>query len=321
MFVTGFMAVDGTDFTNERDEEIRMKKNPKKSKERRFYDTKEQIMASETWLSDGLDYCRQAGEWTEWEQRLLANIAKGDTYMIVDGVQYACDVTKRPWLDLESPLLDWLCVGGQVLADEDVLWAFTTYLTILGESETLAEKILQKGLSVPAIFYASRAIGGRWREAEQMILDADTPHHEAVMYGYVDDSDVIENQITVYARDLIGGRWQAFEEKVRRRTCNPVTVVAYTSEIIGSRWEAGENCLLHSPNTDRTRSALVRYARDVLQGRWMEAEDMLSASTSSMLMYADEVLEGRLPEMLHNRLLLSPSDEDVQAYFEKCGRQ
>jgi hypothetical protein len=297
-------------------------KNRNVRKERHCADAQERIMASEDWVSEGLAFCRVLERpWPEWEQRLLAHIAKGNTSEITEGVQYACDVLERPWPDLEPPLLDWLCAGGQVFADEDALWAFTTYLTSLGESETLEDEILRKRLSEPAIFYASRVIDGRWREAEQMILDADTPDHEGVLYGYEDDSDVIENQITVYARDLIKGRWQEFEERVRRRTCNPNTVVSYTSEIIGSRWEAGEKCLLHSPNTDHTRGALVSYARDVLQGRWENAENILSTSTASMRMYADEVIKGRLPETLHNRMLLSPSDEYVEAYFEKYGQQ
>jgi len=283
---------------------------------------KEQIMASEDWVSEGLAFCRVLERpWPEWEQRLLAHIAKGNTSEITEGVQYACDVLERPWPDLEAPLLDWLCAGGQVFADEDVLWAFTTYLTSLGESDTLENEILRRRLSEPAIFYASRAMGERWQAAEQMILDADTPDHEGVLYGYEDDSDVIENQITVYARDLIKGRWQEFEEKVRRRTCNPLTVASYTSEMIGSSWKAGEKCLLHSPNTDDTKLALVRYARDVLEGRWEEAENILSTSTTSMRKNAYEVMKGRLPEMLHNRMLLSPSDEDVEVYFQRYGQQ
>jgi hypothetical protein len=277
-------------------------------------------MASENWPTKGLDYCRDTGEWHEWEQRLLAHIKNGNDSEIVRGVQYACDVMGRPWPELEPPMLDWLCAGGQAWADEDEQWAFTTYIATLGESNTLANEILDKRLSAPAIFYATRCIGGRWRQAEQMILDADTPHAEAVMYGYEDDSDDIENQITVYARDLIGGRWPAFEDKVRRRDCHPATVVSYTLQIIGRRWRVGEECLLNMPDTAALRGALVWYARDVIQGRWKKAEDRLTLSTRHMLAYATEVVKGPLPTTLRNAMTFASSDENVQEYFDSYGR-
>lgn len=112
---------------------------------------RERIMASEEWVSEGLDYCRDTGEWPEWEKRLLAHITEGNTSEIIEGVQYALEVLDSPWPDLEPPLLDWMCAGGQVWAEDDVLWAFKTYITSGGKSETL-----ENGMSF-------RAGGGRQR--------------------------------------------------------------------------------------------------------------------------------------------------------------
>lgn len=280
---------------------------------------KERIMASEDWVSKGLDYCRDTGEWPEWEKRLLAHIKEGNTSEITEGVQYAVEVLESPWPDLEPFLLDWLCAGGQVWAEDDVLWAFKTYITSGGKSETLENLILHRRLSEPAILYAMWCLEERWRDAEQMILDADTFWQEAMMYGCEEDSDMIENQITVYARGVIGGRWPAFDEKVQRGECNPSTAVSYTSEVIGRRWKVVEDFLLGQAQVSTARTALVRYARDVIQGRWREAEAILCVSPLNMLQYAEEVIEGKLPKVLHQAMVMKsyefPDDPDVQQYF------
>ena len=316
--------------------------------------SKRRIMESAEWVTEGLDYCRDTGRWAEWEQRLLAHIAQGNTLEIMDGVQYACDVLQCPWTALEPPLLDWLCAGGSVYVDEECLEAFKMYLEHIGESETLEAEILRRRLSAPALFYAKRVIQGRWREAEDIILDADTPHQEAVVYGYKGNSDRVENQISLYARDLIGGRWRAFEERVRRCECHPATVVWYTRRIIGSSWKQGENCLLQLPHAKHTSHALVGYARHIHKGRWRAAEETIARSPSASRRYATQIVRrqwqdwtteelerstcwmclyakqhlgsgrgmGQLPEILHDLMLrhavLNGTDKDrwVKRYFK-----
>jgi hypothetical protein len=301
-----------------------MAKKTGRHKRKHTLTAKERIMASEEWVSEGLDYCRDTGEWPEWEKRLLAHIKEGNTSEIIEGVQYALEVLDSPWPDLEPPLLDWMCAGGQVWADPEAVEAFVFYIEGTAESETLANLILEKTLAEPAVLYASRCMEDRWPEAEQMILDADTPRSEAVLYGYHEESDLIQNQITVYARDLIGGRWPAFEEKVRRGECNPITVASYTSEVIGCRWKVAEDFLLGQAQVSTARTALVRYARDVIQGRWKKAEAILCVSPLNMLQYAKEVRKGKLPEALHQAMVMKsfefPDDPDVQKYFAEFGR-
>jgi len=62
------------------------------------------------------------------------------------------------------------------------------------------------------------------------------------------------------------------------------------------------------------------YALDVIKGRWIEAEDIIMTDTRESFDYAIDVIEGKLPEKMHNMMILhaikNPNDIWVKEYFE-----
>jgi hypothetical protein len=96
-------------------------------------------------------------------------------------------------------------------------------------------------------------------------------------------------------------------------------LITYAAEVVGGRWEMAEEIILGEPFDIEEAWAACRYARDVVKGRWEAGENVIAACTYSMLRYADEVLKGRLPDHLHNRMMLGDTDEDVREYIQKYG--
>lgn len=46
------------------------------------------------------------------------------------------------------------------------------------------------------------------------------------------------------------------------------------------------------------------YAQDIIQGRWIEAEDVISTDPFFAYYYAQDIIKGKLPENMHNAMLL-----------------
>jgi hypothetical protein len=46
------------------------------------------------------------------------------------------------------------------------------------------------------------------------------------------------------------------------------------------------------------------YAKNVIKGRWVEAENIISTSPPHIYWYAIDVIKGKLPENMHNMMLL-----------------
>jgi hypothetical protein len=46
------------------------------------------------------------------------------------------------------------------------------------------------------------------------------------------------------------------------------------------------------------------YAKDVIKGRWLEAENIISTSPLHIYWYAKYVIRGKLPERMHNAMIL-----------------
>jgi hypothetical protein len=63
----------------------------------------------------------------------------------------------------------------------------------------------------------------------------------------------------------------------------------------------------------------VAYARDVIKGRWEEAEKYISKNDKYLSQYGIEVIKGKLPDVLHNKMIASAmrdsKDSAAAAYF------
>ena len=62
------------------------------------------------------------------------------------------------------------------------------------------------------------------------------------------------------------------------------------------------------------------YTIDVINGRWEEAEDFIMTDSMYSYLYAVNVIKDRLPNKMHNMMLLhsikNPNDCYVKEYFE-----
>ena len=52
------------------------------------------------------------------------------------------------------------------------------------------------------------------------------------------------------------------------------------------------------------------YARDVIKGRWEEAEKIIILEPYYAFRYAQDVIKGKLPEHMHNQMLLMAISEN-----------
>jgi len=62
------------------------------------------------------------------------------------------------------------------------------------------------------------------------------------------------------------------------------------------------------------------YAKNVIKGRWIEAEDTIMTDPVWTHDYAVAVIKGKLPDKMHNMMILhaikDPNDIWVKEYFE-----
>jgi len=62
------------------------------------------------------------------------------------------------------------------------------------------------------------------------------------------------------------------------------------------------------------------YAENIIKSRWIEAEDVIMTDSSPCFAYAEYVTKGKLPEKMHNMMILhaikDPNDYYVKKYFE-----
>ena len=57
-----------------------------------------------------------------------------------------------------------------------------------------------------------------------------------------------------------------------------------------------------------------QYARDLIKKRWIEAENIISTDSWYAYLYAENVIQGKLPENMHNAMLLY-ADHWSKRYF------
>lgn len=110
-----------------------------------------------------------------------------------------------------------------------------------------------------------------------------------------------------YACDVIKGRWEPGEATIMQHAYSSYRYALYA---IKGRWEPGEAVIREEGDVS------LSYAKDVIKGRWEPGEEAISSSTEYMYLYAKDVIGGRLPDPLHNKMVLSESDEWTKKYFK-----
>lgn len=261
---------------------------------------------------DGLDECiayartRRHGDWPDLETQLWMHAEDYDD--CEPWVRYVVQAKRQRSPDLERRLL----------ANTDNCDAFVAYLN--------------GGLVTP-----------RWLDAEPYLLQCATFDLDAMSCA------------VKHAHTHFHGHWQALENSVVQGQCHPLpaveyaiqsgkrhwtpleglllgssatrervlALIRYTAVCVGTRWDPAEQYILAIPHPPRRRNAIVWYARDVAKGRWEEAEDELAMSPRHLYGYAKEVMKGRLPEGLHEKMVMHGflNDRFGKMYVERYAQK
>jgi hypothetical protein len=268
------------------------------------------------------------------------------------GVRYAREIIKGRWPQLE-----------EFLFMPDNLEHLVSYMTrdIVGTRWKEMEDAVLNGTCHPlirstlAVRYATQILGGRWRRAEPLLIqDSADP-----VLAHLFDRWMAPSSLTCtveYALQAMGGKWRRLEREVvsgrsdlsvgvdyamrirksawrgvERQLAvsppsvfTPIWIAMYACFARRKRWPAGEKALLSHPVTDGVLDAIIMYMFGVVGGRWRKAEPLLADSPRHLLEYADKVLKGRLPDRLHNTMVLrsfeTPDDAHIREYIGKHGK-
>lgn len=87
--------------------------------------------------------------------------------------------------------------------------------------------------------------------------------------------------------------------------------------------QAFEKCRNNNKRDKRLESIIIKsakfswlYAANLIQGRWIEAEDVISTDPFFAYYYAQDIIKGKLPENMHNAMLLhSMSDSEFEKEY------
>ena len=99
----------------------------------------------------------------------------------------------------------------------------------------------------------------------------------------------------LYARDVIKGRWIQGEKFIKE---HPAWACSYAEEIIKGRFVEAEDVI----KTDPVSAFL--YARYVIKDRWIEGENEMKNDPCSAYLYARDIIHGKLPEDMHNAMII-----------------
>jgi len=97
----------------------------------------------------------------------------------------------------------------------------------------------------------------------------------------------------------------------------PREAEAYEKAMIsGKRSPELEDSILTDIAAGQPMWAACYYARDVIRGRWIEAEEVIMTNPRCCLYYADYVAKGKLPEKMHNMMILHAIENSDNWYIK-----
>jgi hypothetical protein len=250
-------------------------------------------------------YARQhIGRWQEAEDLISQNIPQYGE----EAIFYARTVIRGRWQEVEPALMR-------------TPYYINRYArsVLKGRWREAEPTLLQ--CPTAAVEYASRVLRGRWSEAEKVIVvdpaAAAAYAHEILNKRWPDAEVHIGKSgrsATVYAINVLKDRWAVAEEAILRD--GPImagkALLDYASTFYAGRdrWQEAEDVFVSSyPEW---------YAENILPSQW--DEEVAKKCPCWLYYYAKDVIGGRLPEELHNRMLLfgmeNPDDPWVNKY---CG--
>lgn len=97
-----------------------------------------------------------------------------------------------------------------------------------------------------------------------------------------------------YAAKILDGKFELAEPEISKTSDYSFE---YAKKVVG-RFELGEPAIARNPRLS------YEYAVDILRGRFELGEDAMMRDENIMLQYAQNVMKGKLPEKMHNAMLL-----------------
>ena len=106
-------------------------------------------------------------------------------------------------------------------------------------------------------------------------------------------------------------RVTALEEIIKT---DPQIALKYALWVIRDRWPEGEDIILTCAKSS------YLYAKNIIKNRWIEAENTIMKDTETSCLYSMSLLKSKLPEPMHNMMLLhaieNPNDSYIKLYFD-----
>ena len=177
-----------------------------------------------------------------------------------------------------------------------------------------AEQIMLTQTSPSAwLCYMINTRRGRWPQVEKALLES---------YPWQNSREAKR-----YAEEVIRGRWRQLEDRILTSPSAQQShqdVLCYTRDVVKKRWPRLEAHLFRRDGRSGRLIELVDYAAIVIQGRWKRLEQEFlssprSASVGVLYRYASKVVQGRLPENLHNLMTMKgledSGNELLNRYF------
>lgn len=147
-----------------------------------------------------------------------------------------------------------------------------------------------------AFRYAQFVMKSRWPEAEPLILNSkpENSYNIWILNSYLDA--------------LVCTRWPEAEPFIMQ---HPNFALSYTKKYLHGRWEDAEPFIKQSPVCAYT------YALDIIKDRWVEAEEFIAQSANLSYEYAKHIIKGKLPEEMHNRIIILAMQYPKDPYLKK----
>lgn len=187
-----------------------------------------------------------------------------------------------------------------------------------------------------ALRYANEVIMGRFPEAEETFINQiDNMHScENIIYSYFIKYKIRNERVELkilegmrsiisdYAKECVGGRWKE-AEKSMLNSKNLHQAIDYHKEIVKEPWGELEDKILFGKNNDfaywdKPVDFFINYLKNV-GVRIFELERKLERCNRASILFAYAVtsIKGRLPQILHQKMMMFSFDPKKQKTVKK----
>ena len=90
---------------------------------------------------------------------------------------------------------------------------------------------------------------------------------------------------------------------------HPEIAYLYAKNVIKGRWPEAES------NIMKNQSTILKYVRDVIEGRWPEAEPTIMKSPYYAYLYATNIIKGRWPKAEH--IIMKSTNKNIIKQYLK----